>query len=273
MAATGAAAALTLGAAQAAGAPAATAAAVLLLQLALAEPLAAASTAAQQLPALRSALVRVAAEEQAVRDAAEERDDLQDAPDRGPGITLRGVTVGWTGGPDVLAGLDLAARPGDWVVVAGPSGSGKSTLLALLTGFLAPRAGSAAVAGPVAWCPQESHLFDSTVRGNLAVARERDHAPSDAELEAVLARVGLLEHVRSLPGGLDARIGSRGAFLSGGRGSDSRSRGPSSPARRWCSSTSRPRTWTRNRGSPSWRRCTARSRTGPSSWSPTTPPS
>jgi ATP-binding cassette subfamily C protein CydCD len=217
VAATGVAAALTLGAAQAAGVPAATAAAVLLLQLALAEPLAAASTAAQQLPALRSALVRVAAEEQAVRDGVEEQDDLQDAPGQGPGITLRGVTVGWAGGPDVLAGLDLAARPGDWVVVAGPSGSGKSTLLALLTGFLAPRAGSAAVAGPVAWCPQESHLFDSTVRGNLAVARDRDHAPSDAELEAVLARVGLLEHVRSLPAGLDARIGSRGAFLSGGQ--------------------------------------------------------
>ncbi|GAB2751430.1 thiol reductant ABC exporter subunit CydD [Sinomonas soli] len=222
VAATGTAAALTLGAAQAAGTPAATAAAVLLLQLALAEPLAAASTAVQQLPALRAALVRVAAEERAVQDAVGRRaaspgTSEPGAAGRGAGLGLRGVTVGWADGPDVLTGLDLTARPGDWVVVAGPSGSGKSTLLALLTGFLAPRAGTAEVAGPVAWCPQESHLFDSTVRGNLAVARDRDHAPSDAELEAVLAKVGLLEHVRSLPGGLDARIGSRGAFLSGGQ--------------------------------------------------------
>lgn len=222
LAATGTAAALTLGTAQTAAVPATTAAAVLLLQLALAEPLAAASTAAQQLPALRSALGRVAAEQEAAR---QETQDSVGAPAAGspavgtpaPGIRLRAVTAGWAGGPDVLAGLDLEARPGDWVVVAGPSGSGKSTLLALLTGFLAPRTGTAAVAGPVAWCPQESHLFDSTVRGNLAVARDRDHAPSDAELESVLARVGLLEHVRSLPGGLDARIGSRGSFLSGGQ--------------------------------------------------------
>ncbi|MDQ0260013.1 thiol reductant ABC exporter subunit CydD [Sinomonas atrocyanea] len=222
VAATGTAAALTLGAAQGAGAPAATAAAVLLLQLALGEPLAAASTAVQQLPALRAALVRVAAEERAVQDAVERRAASSGTPEpgapaRGAGLGLRGVTAGWGGGPDVLTHLDLTARPGDWVVVAGPSGSGKSTLLALLTGFLAPREGTAEVAGPVAWCPQESHLFDSTVRGNLAVARDRDHAPSDAELEAVLAKVGLLEHVRSLPGGLDARIGSRGAFLSGGQ--------------------------------------------------------
>jgi ATP-binding cassette subfamily C protein CydCD len=132
-------------------------------------------------------------------------------------VHLRGVAVGWDGGPDVIAGLDLDARPGDWIVVAGPSGSGKSTLLALLTGFLPPRSGTVSIGGRVAWCPQESHLFDSTVRGNLAVARDRDHAPSDAELEAVLDRVGLLRHVRSLPGGLDARIGSRGSFLSGGQ--------------------------------------------------------
>jgi ATP-binding cassette subfamily C protein CydCD len=69
----------------------------------------------------------------------------------------------------------------------------------------------------LAWCPQESHLFDSTVRGNLAVARERDDAPDDEELWEVLDRVGLGDHVKALPGGLDARIGSRGAQLSGGQ--------------------------------------------------------
>ncbi|WP_077488618.1 thiol reductant ABC exporter subunit CydC [Sinomonas mesophila] len=235
IAATATAAGLTLVTAGAAGVPGTTAAAVLLLQLALAEPLAAASTAVQQLPALRSALTRVAAEEagrrgdagaqtarwgQAAAAPAPTAAAGAVAAEEGaaaPGVRLRGVSVGWADGPDVVAGLDLEAGPGDWVVLAGPSGSGKSTMLALLTGFLPPRAGTVEVGGPVAWCPQESHLFDSTVRGNLAVARERDGAPSDAEFEDVLARVGLLEHVRSLPGGLDARIGSRGSFLSGGQ--------------------------------------------------------
>ncbi|WP_433876703.1 thiol reductant ABC exporter subunit CydC [Sinomonas atrocyanea] len=225
IAALGVAAVLTLTTAQAAGTPGTTAAAVLLLQLALVEPLAAASTAVQQLPALRSALAGIAAEQDAAgQDAAEQGPERTpgrtqtSAPDRGAGsVRLDGVTLGWPGGPDILAGLDLEAHPGDWVVVAGPSGSGKSTMLALLTGFLAPRAGTVSVEGAVAWCPQESHLFDSTVRGNLAVARNRDRAPSDAEIEDVLGRVGLLEHVRSLRGGIDARIGSRGSFLSGGQ--------------------------------------------------------
>lgn len=253
IAATGIAAALTLVTAHAAGAPATTTAAVLLLQLALAEPLAAASTAVQQLPALRAALARVAVEEAVGsarmvprRDAAQlstgsritaqpETDHLstaqpntsrestaasarREATAANPrGVRLRDVSVGWPGGTDVVTGLDLAAEPGDWVVVAGPSGAGKSTVLALLTGFLGPRGGTVEVTGPVAWCPQESHLFDSTVRGNLAIARDRDRAPSDAELEEVLARVGLLDHVQTLPDGLDARIGSRGSFLSGGQ--------------------------------------------------------
>ncbi|MDQ4489697.1 thiol reductant ABC exporter subunit CydD [Sinomonas sp. ASV486] len=277
IAATGIAAVLTLVTAHAAGAPATTVAAVLLLQLALAEPLAAASTAVQQLPALRSALTRVAAEESVGaprampgRDAAHTeaahtttarpnavqpntahpngaeataaqantarpntarpqtaqpttagaallRPDPRVSAAGPTGVCLRDVGVGWPGGSDVVTGLDLAAGPGDWVIVAGPSGAGKSTVLALLTGFLRPRRGTVEVTGPVAWCPQESHLFDSTVRGNLAIARDRDHAPSDAELEEVLARVGLLAHVQTLPYGLDARIGSRGSFLSGGQ--------------------------------------------------------
>ncbi|GAA2196736.1 thiol reductant ABC exporter subunit CydC [Sinomonas flava] len=225
IAALGVAAALTLATAQGAGAAGTTAAAVLLLQLALVEPLAAASTAVQQLPALRSALAGIAAEQdRSEQDGAERGPERTpgraqtDARDQGAGsVRLDGVTLGWPGGPDILTGLDLEAHAGDWVVVAGPSGSGKSTMLALLTGFLAPRAGTVRIEGAVAWCPQESHLFDSTVRGNLAVARGRDHAPSDGEIEDVLGRVGLLEHVRSLPGGLDARIGSRGSFLSGGQ--------------------------------------------------------
>ncbi|GAB3286276.1 thiol reductant ABC exporter subunit CydC [Sinomonas notoginsengisoli] len=218
IAATGAAAAFTLVAAQGAGVQTTTAAAVLLLQLALAEPLAAASTAVQQVPALRSALMRIASE-QTPRTAPRSFPSAAPSPgsSREGGVHLREVSAGWPGGPDVVSGLTLGAHPGDWVVVAGPSGSGKSTMLALLTGFLQPRTGSADVAGRVAWCPQESHLFDSTVRGNLAIARDRDHAPSDAELEDALDRVGLLEHIRSLPGGLDARIGSRGSFLSGGQ--------------------------------------------------------
>ncbi|TPX04648.1 ATP-binding cassette domain-containing protein, partial [Schumannella luteola] len=67
-----------------------------------------------------------------------------------------------------------------------------------------------------AWCPQEAHVFDSTVRGNLLIGRRRDDAPDDAELAEVLGRVGLGELLRSLPDGLSTRVGQAGRALSGG---------------------------------------------------------
>lgn len=212
--ATGLAAVGTLASAAAQGVPASATAAVLLLQLALAEPFSAASAAVQRIPALRSALSHTDLSAEA--DVQKGQAVLQCAESR-PGLQVTSLSAGWPGQPDVLQGLSADVAPGEWLVVAGPSGSGKTTLLAVLLGFLEPRSGHVAAAGRVAWCPQESHLFDSTVRGNLAVARERGKTPSDRELWALLERVGLADHVRALPGGLDARIGSRGAELSGGQ--------------------------------------------------------
>ena len=124
------------------------------------------------------------------------------------------------------------------MAVTGPSGAGKSTLLAVLLGFLPAAGGRAAVTGAAAWCPQEAHLFDSTLRGNLLLglpapapgpedATETgpgdspDHgrvssAVRDPELAAALAAVGLNALVSRLPDGLDTRIGPGGSFLSGG---------------------------------------------------------
>src|SRR5690606_7713927 len=59
----------------------------------------------------------------------------------------------------------------------------------------------------VAWCPQEAHVFDSTIRGNLLIGRRRDDAPTDAELAAVLERAGLGGLLRGLPDEPPARLG------------------------------------------------------------------
>src|SRR5690606_23670933 len=113
----------------------------------------------------------------------------------------------------------------------GPSGSGKSTLLAAMLGALEPLAGtlqarrgdgpwqhaSTADLAQVAWCPQEAHLFDSTVRSNLGLGRETWDQPQDAELQELLAKVGLDRWLATLPAGLDTRIGSGGHHLSGGQ--------------------------------------------------------
>jgi ATP-binding cassette subfamily C protein CydCD len=217
----------------------ATAAVIVLLQLALVEPYAAMTTAVRQYPALRAVMRRVA--ESGVLDTtiagAAEGDGLYPVPPRAgaaPGVELSNLAAAWPGGGTVFSGVSATAGPGRWLAVTGPSGAGKSTLLAVLLGFLPAAAGKAAVTGTAAWCPQEAHLFDSTLRGNLllglpAPAPAAGAAPDDSlehgtlsagardrELTAALAAVGLNALVSRLPDGLDTRIGPGGSFLSGG---------------------------------------------------------
>lgn len=221
----------------------ATAAVVVLLLLALVEPYAAMTTAVRQFPALRTVVRRVGGSgaldggAHLPSQGGGSATGLQPVPARNgqkPGVELAGLAAAWPGGAPVFSGLDAVAEPGRWLAVTGPSGSGKSTLLSVLLGFLPAAAGAARVTGKAAWCPQEAHLFDSTIRGNLLLGRPgldgtapnepvpTEPAPNeaaggqDSALEAVLAAVGLAGLVRRLPAGLDTRIGPGGAFLSGG---------------------------------------------------------
>ena len=199
----------------------ATAAVVVLLLLALVEPYAAMTTAVRQFPALRAVMRRVG-ESGALDGRLDVSAGLQSVPGRAggtPGQAAARSTSSRPGDVPVFSGVFAVAGPGRWLAVTGPSGSGKSTLLSVLLGFLPPAAGRALVTGRAAWCPQEAHLFDSTIRGNLMLGRPSGNgAPTlaDDELESVLAAVGLAGLVARLPAGLDTRIGPGGAFLSGG---------------------------------------------------------
>jgi ATP-binding cassette subfamily C protein CydCD len=134
------------------------------------------------------------------------------------------LAAAWPGGDTVFAGLTASAEPGRWLSVTGASGSGKSTLLAVILGFLPARSGRILLCGRAAWCPQEAHLFDSTIRGNLMLGLpgspgEADNAGRDAlerQLQDAVAAVGLAPLLARLEDGLDTRIGPGGAFLSGG---------------------------------------------------------
>ncbi|MBT2521704.1 thiol reductant ABC exporter subunit CydD [Arthrobacter sp. ISL-28] len=199
-----------------------TAAVVVLMQLALVEPFAAMTTAVRQFPALRSVLRRIGESGVLGADGRDTEAVVRPNPRDGdrPGVELRGLTAAWPGGADVFSGLSAVAEPGRWLAVTGPSGAGKSTLLAVMLGFLPPRKGSIAVTGAAAWCPQEAHLFDSTIRGNLLLGRPEKQASvaADAErdMREALSAVGLEPLLERLEDGLDTRLGPGGAFLSGG---------------------------------------------------------
>ncbi|MEC5179951.1 thiol reductant ABC exporter subunit CydD [Arthrobacter sp. CG_A4] len=209
----------------------ATVAVVVLLQLALMEPYAAMATAVRQYPALRAVLRRIG--EAGVLAGTEDYGGLVPVagrPGGKPGIELQDLAAAWPGGPPVFTGLSAAAEPGRWLAVTGASGSGKSTLLAVILGFLPAARGQILLGGRAAWCPQEAHLFDSTIRGNLLLGRPEgqrgaehgaDHAgvngaEAEQSLQDALAAVGLGPLIGRLEHGLDTRIGPGGAFLSGG---------------------------------------------------------
>jgi putative ABC transport system ATP-binding protein len=62
-------------------------------------------------------------------------------------LTVDGADLSWNGGPPVLAGVSVTARPGEILAVTGTSGAGKTTLLSAMAGLLPPAAGQVTVDG------------------------------------------------------------------------------------------------------------------------------
>jgi ATP-binding cassette subfamily C protein CydCD len=128
-----------------------------------------------------------------------------------------------------VSGVSGHVSRGGWLVLDGPSGAGKSTLLSAVMGALPLASGEIRADGTalvdldegtwrarVAWCPQDAYVFDSTVRGNLLLARAPADRPDEAAMWSALDRSGLGSLIRSLPAGLDAHVGPGGSALSGG---------------------------------------------------------
>ncbi|WP_313202474.1 amino acid ABC transporter ATP-binding protein [Pseudomonas sp.] len=134
------------------------------------------------------------------------------------------------GSHQVLNNVDLKVRTGEVVVILGPSGCGKSTLLRCLNGLEEAHGGHLLLEGEelltratdwrqvrqrVGMVFQSYHLFghmsvmDNLLLGPLKV-QKRERAEAQAQAEALLARVGLLDkrdaYPRQLSGGQQQRI-------------------------------------------------------------------
>lgn len=149
-------------------------------------------------------------------------------PSEAQELCLDDISARWPGMEDpAIRGVTGRVARGQALGITGPSGAGKTTALAVLLGFLRPERGSIRVDGNTmeperlrgasAWCPQDAYIFDSTVRGNLLLARPRESAPSDRELDTMVRRVGLGSLLDTMEHGLDTRVGAGGSRLSGGQ--------------------------------------------------------
>lgn len=125
-----------------------------------------------------------------------------------------------------LSNVSFECRPGSTTALVGPSGSGKTTVTRLVARFFDADAGAVRVGGvdvreldhaalleEIAIVFQDVYLFDTTIEGNLRLARvdatheELEQAAKAARLDEVIAR---------LPNGWRTRVGEGGLQLSGG---------------------------------------------------------
>ncbi|MEU0830580.1 thiol reductant ABC exporter subunit CydD [Streptomyces sp. NPDC005969] len=151
-----------------------------------------------------------------------------DAPASPFPLEVRGLAARYAGASrDALDSVDLTLTAGRRIAVVGPSGSGKTTLAQVLLRFLDARSGTYRIGGVeasaldgdtvrrfVGLCAQDAHVFDSSIRENLRLART---GATDDELRGALAQARLLDWVQALPDGLDTLVGEHGARLSGGQ--------------------------------------------------------
>ena len=147
--------------------------------------------------------------------------------------SLERVSFSYVPGGDVsgsapqLCDLTLEIPAGRTVALVGRTGCGKSTFLSLIPRIFEASAGTlrldghdvrtlplATLRGAMAMVPQETFLFSTTLRENIAFGRPD---ATDAEILSAAAAAGLETDLEAFPKGLDTLVGERGVTLSGGQ--------------------------------------------------------
>lgn len=129
---------------------------------------------------------------------------------------------------NVLEKVNLTIRKGESIAFIGPSGAGKTTVSDIILALLKPTEGHILMDGIdiedlgsqwnriIGYVPQATFIIDDTIRHNIAFG-EGKRAIDDDRVWQALKIAQLDEFVRSLPTGLDTRVGERGVRFSGGQ--------------------------------------------------------
>ncbi len=127
----------------------------------------------------------------------------------------------------VLSDVNLQLLSGKKLAIAGPTGSGKSSLIQLLLRYREPQSGKISFGGRsitdyrseqlhewIAVVPQQVHLFNTTIRNNLLLAKPDT---TEDEINRVCSLAQLDDFIQQQPDGLDTWVGETGVKVSGGQ--------------------------------------------------------
>jgi len=156
-----------------------------------------------------------------------EADNPIDIPRLEEAIHFDRIHFSYDGKTEVLKGVDFEVKRGEMVALVGFSGGGKSTLAKLLPRFYDVTEGAIrfdgadiraasfkSLRGQISIVPQETILFNTTVRDNIRFGR------ADFTEEQVIAAAKAAhahDFIQKLPRGYDTVLGESGASLSGGQ--------------------------------------------------------
>ena len=144
-------------------------------------------------------------------------------------IDIKDITFAY---PDadknIFSGANMVVPKGKSVGIIGPSGAGKSTVVDIILGLLHVQKGEILCDGSnifsnydswlaqIGYIPQSIYMVDESIRENIAFGIDADKIDEDRIWE-VMEEAQLADFVKSLPEGLDTKIGDRGVRLSGGQ--------------------------------------------------------
>ncbi|MGH9316654.1 MAG: ABC transporter ATP-binding protein [Thermoanaerobaculia bacterium] len=154
------------------------------------------------------------------------RSDARPLPPFAEAIRYENVTFGY-GEEPVLRDVTLTIRRGETVAIVGPSGAGKTTLVNLLPRLYDPTAGRitldgidlreatlASLRGQMSLVTQETVLFDTTARENIAYGQT---SPPEGRVRAAARAAYAAEFLERLPSGYETRLLENADRLSGGQ--------------------------------------------------------
>ncbi len=128
----------------------------------------------------------------------------------------------------VLNDVDMIIPVGKSVGIVGKSGAGKTTVVDVMLGLLTPERGQVCSDGinvmanyeawlnKIGYIPQSIFLIDDSIRANVAFGIDEKKVDDNSVWRA-LEEAQLASFVRTLPEGIDTRIGNNGVRLSGGQ--------------------------------------------------------
>lgn len=154
------------------------------------------------------------------------------SPHQAASVQFRDVHFAYPARPDfkVLSGLSMDIRPGQFCALVGPSGAGKSTIISLVERLYTPSSGSILVNGSdvtrardvtfredISLVPQESVLFEGSIRFNIGLGARPGHEASQADIEEACRLANIHDVIVALPEGYDTLCGPNGSQFSGGQ--------------------------------------------------------